>query len=137
MSHSSAGAVPPGRHRRVLAGDTGAAAVELALVLPVVLLLVVGMVRFGVAFNAKIEMSGAAREAARSMVVFPNDQARARTSAQVGASTLGLTDAEISISNNCAPGSNVTVTISRSYPMGIPFGPQADKSVAGVARMQC
>ncbi len=137
MPTTASGALPGRRRTRRPAGERGAAAVELALVMPVVLLLVVGMVRFGVAFNAKIEMSGAAREAARSMVVFPTDQARARDYAKQGASTLGLTDGEIAISNDCAPGSNVTVTISRSFPMGIPFGPQADKSVAAVARMQC
>ena len=134
MSSTAAGASPLRRTRRLRADDRGAASVELALVLPVLLLLVIGMIRFGVAYNAKIEMSGAAREAARHMVVRPTDQAGAEATARVAAS---LTGATVSISNNCAPGARVTVTIQRNVPMSIPFGPTADLSVTGSASMQC
>ncbi len=45
--------------------DRGAAAVELALVLPVLLLLVCGIVDFGRAYNAQITLATAARESVR------------------------------------------------------------------------
>jgi Flp pilus assembly protein TadG len=51
--------------------DRGAAAVELALVLPVLLTLVLGIVDFGFAFNAKIAVTQAAREGARVVAVDP------------------------------------------------------------------
>ena len=43
----------------------GAAAVELALILPILILLVFGIVQFGIAFNNKQGLHAAAREGAR------------------------------------------------------------------------
>ena len=45
--------------------DRGAAAVELALVLPVVLLLIFGVIDFGRLFNAQATLNGGVREGAR------------------------------------------------------------------------
>ena len=50
-------------------GDRGAAAVEFALVLPFLLLLVFGLVDFGRAYNAKVTLTHAAREGARMLAV--------------------------------------------------------------------
>ena len=49
--------------------DRGAAAVEFALVLPLLLLLVLGIFEFGRVFNIQISLSNAAREGARHMAV--------------------------------------------------------------------
>lgn len=51
------------RHKGHL--DRGAAAVEMALVLPVLLFLLMGMIDFGRMFNAQIQLSQAAREGVR------------------------------------------------------------------------
>ncbi|WP_344125586.1 TadE family protein [Luedemannella flava] len=53
-------------HRR---RDRGAAAVEFALVLPVLLILVFGIIDFGRMLNAKITLTQAAREGARAAAV--------------------------------------------------------------------
>ena len=45
--------------------DRGAAAVEMALILPVLLFVLMGLIDFGRAFNAEIQLSQAAREGAR------------------------------------------------------------------------
>ena len=45
--------------------DRGAAAVEMALVLPVLLFLLMGMIDFGRAYSAQIQLSQAAREGVR------------------------------------------------------------------------
>jgi len=55
--------MPRGRRRRHL--ERGAAAVEMALVLPVMLFLLMGMIDFGRAYNAQIQLSAAAREGVR------------------------------------------------------------------------
>lgn len=62
---------PASRHRR--AGhldheghfDRGAAAVEMALVMPLLILMVMGIIDFGRIFNGEIQLSQAAREGAR------------------------------------------------------------------------
>src|SRR4051794_32819466 len=54
--------------------DRGAAAVELALVLPVLMLPVIGIIQFGLAFNRQISLSGGAREGARGLALHSTDQ---------------------------------------------------------------
>ena len=132
-------------------GEDGVASVELALVLPVLLLLVIGMVRFGVAFNAKIEMTGAAREAARYVIAnqgSANVVANARTAAKHASPGLNLTDAEITITNVTAGGSvcataapygHIRVTITRRYSLKVPFLPLPTPTVGvtGIGDFQC
>jgi Flp pilus assembly protein TadG len=60
--------------------DRGAAAVEMALVLPVLILLILGIAEFGRAYNAQITLTTAAREGARVMAISnDSDLAKART----------------------------------------------------------
>jgi Flp pilus assembly pilin Flp len=47
----------------------GAAAVEFALLLPLLVLLLFGLIQFGIAFNTRIQATNAAREAARAAVI--------------------------------------------------------------------
>jgi Flp pilus assembly protein TadG len=108
---------------RVPQGDRGAAAVEFALVVPVLLVLVLGIAEFGRAYNVQTTLSSAAREGVRVMAL-QNSPSAARTSAKVAGSSLALTDAQINVSlsvgTTCvvtgiatAPTATVTVT----YPM--------------------
>lgn len=56
-----------GLHQRRMTGDDrGAAAVEFALVFPILLLLVFGIIVYGFVFNAKLDLQTQARNAARS-----------------------------------------------------------------------
>lgn len=59
-------------HRRARANgrrDRGAAAVELAILLPLVLLIIGGIIDFGRFFFTKIELTNAAREGVRAAMV--------------------------------------------------------------------
>ncbi len=56
--------------RKILRGEGGQAVVETALVLPFLLLLILGMVEFGWILNGQITITSAAREGARTAVVF-------------------------------------------------------------------
>ncbi|WP_051366588.1 TadE family protein [Hamadaea tsunoensis] len=67
------------RLRRV--SDRGASAVEFALVAPVMLLLVFGIIDFGRLFNAQITLTEAAREGARAAAVTPGDTGRRSSAA--------------------------------------------------------
>ncbi|WP_433201900.1 TadE family protein [Dactylosporangium sp. CS-047395] len=57
----------PGPH-----GDRGAAAVELAIVLPVLLMIIFGIIDFGRAYNQRLILTEAAREGARAEAVGAN-----------------------------------------------------------------
>jgi Flp pilus assembly protein TadG len=99
---------PPRRGRK--ARDRGSVAVEFALVLPVLLLILFGIIDFGRALNAQIELTGAAREGARLAALgYPNAAVQARAAA--AAPSLG----------------RITVTVAAGCPPGA--GPAADAQV--------
>ncbi len=96
-------------------GERGAAAVEFALVLPVLLLLVLGMIEFSRVYNVQISLSNAAREGARSMAIH-NNPTQARAAASLAAPSVTspvLTTGNITVSpTDCTAGSTATVTIN-------------------------
>ena len=55
--------------------ERGASAVELAIVLPVLFLVIAGIVDFGRYFFSQIQLTNAAREGARAAVVLPTPSA--------------------------------------------------------------
>ena len=57
--------------------ERGAAAVEFALVFPLLILVLFGIIEFGAMFNAQLLVTSAARESARVMAV-ENSPANAR-----------------------------------------------------------
>jgi hypothetical protein len=77
--------------RRQRRGDRGAAAVEAALVLPLILMVVFGIIDFGRMLNAQIVVSQAAREAARAESVGGSPDARADDAA----ATIGGVDSDV------------------------------------------
>ncbi|MGY3320126.1 TadE/TadG family type IV pilus assembly protein [Arthrobacter sp. TE12232] len=96
------------------AKERGAAAVEFALLAPVLIMLLLGIMEFGRAYNVQISLSSAAREGVRVMAIG-NDTTAARTAAKNAATALQppLADANISISPAvCTAGAQVTFTIS-------------------------
>jgi Flp pilus assembly pilin Flp len=105
-------------------GDDGAAAVEFALLLPLLVALLFGLVQFGIAFNHRIQATNAAREAARLAVVGIDDWG------DVGGAPFWLTvrdTAGLGTISNCElVTDNVvggTLTVSFDYPLdlAIPF----------------
>jgi Flp pilus assembly protein TadG len=116
--------------------DRGATAVEFALVAPILLALVAGIVEFSHAYNLQISVTQAAREAAREMAI-EDDQGAAARAAAAGAPGLNAGDFEYSFSPAaCAAGENMTVTIT--YPAATLtniFG--GSVTVTGVGAMRC
>jgi len=78
--------------------DSGAAAVEFALILPILVLLVVAIMEFGRIYNIQLGLTAAAREGVRTMAIENNPSA-ARAATKVAAPNLtpALTDGQIVI----------------------------------------
>ena len=94
--------------------ERGAVAVEFALLAPVLVMLLLGIMEFGRAYNVQASLSSAAREGVRVMAIN-NNPAAARTAVKNAAPQLqpGLTDANITVSPSpCTAGAQVTVTVS-------------------------
>jgi Flp pilus assembly protein TadG len=108
------------RHGRRFTGDRGAAAVEFALVVPVLLLLVFGVAEFGRAYNIQTTLSGAAREGARTMAL-QNDAGAANAATVAAARALELSSGQISVSPGACPLSDITsadtVRVTVTYQM--------------------
>lgn len=122
--------------------ERGAVAVEFALVLPVLLLLLLGIVEFGHAYNAQISLTHAAREGARVMAIQnkPGEARLAAKSAAVGLNPQ-LADADFSslplcplpTSANPAP----TVTMTITYEVDTITGIAGPFELKGIGVMRC
>jgi Flp pilus assembly protein TadG len=123
---------------KLLQGERGAAAVEFAIILPVLILLLVGIVEFGRAFQVQATLAAAAREGVRIMAL-EDDAAAARAATRSASDGLdpALSDANIAVAPvSCAGGAgNATVTITYRQPFltGL-FGSGVDLSARGVMR---
>jgi Flp pilus assembly protein TadG len=126
---------------RRLRGERGASAVEFAFVAPLLILLALGIVEFGRAFQVQGTLSAAAREGVR-MMALQNSQATARSTAESVASSLrpALTDAQITFTPAACPttyssGSTVKITISYREPfLTGAFGAGVNLTATGVMR---
>ena len=114
----------------------GAVAVEFALVLPLLLMILFAIIEFGHAYNVQISVTHAAREAARSMAVTQvwSDAVDAAQD-----SSPSLDPAVLTLSPSiatCSPGATVEVTAE--YPLsGLTGLMPAGITVTGRAAMQC
>lgn len=116
--------------------ERGAAAVELGLVAPVLLLLVGGIIEFSHLYNLQISVTQAAREAARTMAV-EHDAAAARAAGIAGAPGLDAGAFGFNFTGVCdgTPGNAaVTVTYSAGALTGL-LGPTL--ALEGEGSMQC
>jgi Flp pilus assembly protein TadG len=107
--------------RERLRSERGAAAVEFAFIVPLLIVLVLGIAEFGRAFQVQGTLSAAAREGVRIMAL-QNDPVAARTAVRNASTSLAptITDAEIAISPATCPTvqtGSTSVRLTISYPM--------------------
>jgi Flp pilus assembly protein TadG len=100
-------------------GDGGQASVELALVLPLVLVLLLGIVQLGLLVRDQILVVHAAREAAREAAVDPAPDAARQAAA--ASSTLDGSRLTVTTSGRGATGSRVKVEVAYKAPTGVPL----------------
>lgn len=117
--------------------ERGAAAVEFALVLPVLLLLLVGIIDFGWALVINGNIASAARAGAREMALS-KDATAARGAAVAASAVGGLKASDVAVlSTSCTPANgDAVVTISYTYPTLTGFF-GATRVSTGKAVMRC
>ncbi len=125
--------------------EAGAAAVEFAVIMPLLFLLIFGIYEFGRMYNAKVSMTGAAREGARVMAIRNDSSCNAGPPSgakyvvtQSASLSPALACGEVTVTPaTCVPGANVTVIAQRSYSYNIPFYGTGAIPVQGKAVMRC
>ena len=115
--------------------DRGASMVEAAIVLPILVLLVFGIVEFGRAFNAQVTLTHAAREGVREYAIN-QDLAVAETVAVNAATSLDSSLMNVS-ATACDPGLPTTLTITYQFSYEIPFMGSNTANMTGKGVMRC
>ena len=136
-------------HLRRGGREHGASAVEFALVLPILVILVVGIVEMGLAFNRQQSFHAASREAAR-LVSVGYDLSGDGLISTVLSQTRSVDESDISVvvspEGGCAgtgePEDLVTVAVFLSgnldrYAIRIPFIPTASPDFRSEATFRC
>lgn len=116
-------------------GDRGAVAVEFALVLPLLVLLVFGIVEFGRGYNAKIALTSAVREGVRVHALGTGDPAQATRDAAPS-----LDSADVGVSTSAAPcdaGSPASVTASYPFTYNVPLLGGGTITLTATGVMRC
>ncbi|NKE56517.1 pilus assembly protein [Lentzea sp. PSKA42] len=92
------------------ARDRGATAVEVALLMPILLMLVMGIVDFGRALHAQITLTQAAREGVRVVALKQPDPATRTQNAATGLSGVG-----VAVTACPATSSNASAEVEATY----------------------
>ncbi len=95
--------------------ERGASAVEFALVLPLLLLVVAGIIDFGRALYTQVMLTNAAREGARAAVMGTPTPTDVATRARAGAIGLRTSTPTLQVLPSMCPGSDGNATIQLSY----------------------
>lgn len=98
--------------------ERGAVAVEMAMLLPLLLLILIGTIEFGRVLNVQVSLTQAAREGARHAAIHYDDASLNVTGAALSAAP-SLAGLSVAVANNaatCATGANVTVTTNVTLP---------------------
>lgn len=97
--------------------QSGSAAIEFAIVLPMLLLLVIGMMEFSRAWSASAAVSGAARAAARSYAIHSDPDRAVQEAISTGVGVeLNPTSVTLLPEGGCAAGQTATARISHTMP---------------------
>jgi Flp pilus assembly protein TadG len=103
--------------------DRGASAVEFALLLPVLLLLLFGIVDFGRAINAQITLTQAAREGARVAALGQSAASVQNRVTTAAAPLLSPVPATVTTCPaNAGPGVDAVVSVSYAFSFATPVG---------------
>jgi len=114
--------------------EKGAALIEAAILLPLIVMLIFGLIAFGRGYNAKVTATHAAREGVRVLAVT-KDNTAAENAARNAAASLDPSNLSVS-STACNPGDPTTLTVDYVFTYDIPVfgGRTVNISETGVMR---
>ena len=113
--------------------------IELALILPLLVMLLVGIVDFGRAYSAQVSITGAAREGARTLALGGSSAAVVQ-SVNDAAHPASVTSIQQTACPPNSPGTSTAaakVVVSASFTFGIPFVPLGTRTFSATASMRC
>jgi Flp pilus assembly protein TadG len=131
------------RRTGVSDNERGAAAVEFALVLPLLILLIFGIVEFSIAYNNKQGLHAAAREGARlaSLPTSSETAIQDRVNSSLQGTVSGTPTITISpdVTYPCADrdGQTVVVTVSAPHDIDIPLWGSETITLTGKGEFRC
>ncbi|WP_442544829.1 TadE/TadG family type IV pilus assembly protein [Arthrobacter sp. KN11-1C] len=118
--------------------ERGAVAVEFAILAPLLIMLLLGIMEFGRAYNVQVSLSNAAREGVRVMAIS-NDQTAAKTAAKNVAVSLNpqLADANFTFSPASCTVAGAQMSVTIKYTLSTLTGIAGPFPMQGVGVMVC
>jgi len=113
----------------------GAALVEFAMILPILILLVFGIIEFGRGYHAKTTLTHAARESVRIAALDTGDPAQVARDAAPNLDPGAIT--VVVVPSPCVPGQPVTVTLEYDHEYAIPLFGSGTWGLEGSGVMRC
>ena len=113
----------------------GAALVEFAIILPVLILLIFGIVEFGRGYHAKTTLTHAAREGVRVAALDTGDPAQVARDAATNIAPGAIT--VVVAPSPCVHGQPVTVTLEYDHSYVIPLFGSGTWTLEGTGVMRC
>ncbi|RJQ52320.1 MAG: pilus assembly protein [Actinobacteria bacterium] len=115
-----------------IGSEDGATAIEFALLLPLLVMVLVGTFQFGLAYNNYLAITHAAREGARMAAVGAYDEAAVRSSAY----PVNPTSVSLSYPRGSEHGDPAEVTVRADFDLSIPFFSQMRIPLRSTASMR-
>ncbi len=130
------------RWRCPVANERGATLAEFALVLPVLLMILFGIIEFGLAFGRSQAIEAAAREAGRLASLSSSSTADVsnRVTETLGGTTFdGPPQVSVIPAGGCAgrEGQSVTVVVSAPHRITVPFAIDRQMTLTGRSVFRC
>ncbi len=122
--------------------DRGAAAVEFALVLPILIMLLLGVIEFGYAMFVQSTIAGAAREGARSLAITQSTSSAIQVAVSAAQPAVNISGEVTADSSGCSstPSGLVTVSVAHTYSGiggGLSWFFPSGLTIRGIGVMRC
>lgn len=102
---------------RLIKNERGQSMVEMALVLPILLMIVFGIIEFGNIYSIKINMNNVVRQAVRTAVVSQLSEVELEDNMKADAISLRMLEDNISVCDINRSAGNVIATLNYNVPL--------------------